>query len=418
VGDDAIQAEPGAPQRSGLSPPAGINRRLLGVLTLGHFTADYAHGVVPALLPFLVIERGYSLSQASTLVLAMVASSSIVQPVFGRLSDLRPMPWLLPLSLIVSGIGVATIGFLSSYVVTLAVVVFAGIGIAAFHPDSARYVSYVSGGNRATGMSVFAVGGNVGFAFAPILVTPLVLLFGLDATAALIALPAVAAVVLMASYRSLRVAEPTDYRESRHEQAGQDNWGAFTRLTALTSVRFMVFYGMATFVPLYFVIELGVSEALGNTALTVLVVGGAMATLISGRLADRFQRRTVLWVSILPLTPLIILFLLGGPALAIVFTGLIGAATIGTISVSLVMSQEYMPNHMGLASGVAIGLALGLGGIGAGLLGFLAEATGIPTVIALLAILPLPALALGLSLPREGRVAADAPKISAAAARP
>ncbi|MGI9557954.1 MAG: hypothetical protein ACR2N5_08440, partial [Solirubrobacterales bacterium] len=102
-----------------------------------------------------------------------------------------------------------------------------------------------------------------------------------------------------------------------------------------------------------------------------------------------------------PLTPLLILFLLGGPALAIVLSALIGAATIGTISVSLVMSQEYLPNHLGLASGVAIGFALGVGAAGAGALGFVADATGIPAIVALLAILPIPAVALALSLPRE-----------------
>ena len=380
-----------------------IDRRQLGVLTLGHFSVDYAMGVVPALLPFLVAERGYSLGQASTLVLAVVASSSIVQPVFGRLGDLRPMPWLLPISLIVSGLGVAAIGFVSSYAAVLGVAVLAGLGIAAYHPDSTRYVSFVSGSHRSTGMSVFAVGGNLGFAFAPIVVTPVVLLFGLEGTAALLALPFAAAVAILISYRSLRAAEPPESRQPALSRTGSDEWGAFARLNGSNVLRFMVFYGMVTFVPLYFVLELGASEALGNTALTVMVVGGAISTLVTGRLADRFPRRSVLWISIVPLTPLLLLFLLGGPAVAIALCALIGATTIGTIAVSLVMSQEYLPNHMGLASGMAIGLALGLGGVGAGLLGFLADATGIPTVIALMAILPLPALALVLSLPRADR---------------
>jgi len=383
------------------APRTSIDRPKLGVLTFGHFTADYAMGVVPALLPFLVADRGYSLGQASTLVLAVVVSGSVIQPLFGRFGDLKPMPWLLPTSLIAAGLGVAAIGYVSSYAAVLAVVVFAGVAIAAYHPDSARYVSYVSGERRATGMSVFAVGGNLGFAFAPVVVTPLVLLFGLSASGAFFALPAISAAVLVVAYRGLRASEPAAYGEASRK-SGNDDWSAFGRLTALTSMRFIVFFGMATFVPLYFVLELGTSEALGNTALTVLTAGAAVMTLIGGRLADRFPRRTVLWVSILPVTPLLVLFLLGGPALAIVLSALIGAATIGTISVSLVMSQEYLPNHIGLASGVAIGFALGVGAAGAGILGFVADATGIPEVIALMAILPIPAVALAWSLPREG----------------
>ena len=403
MAEEGIQPAVGATGVRRKATPADIDRRRLGALTLGHFSVDYAMGVVPSLLPFLVAERGYSLSQASTLVLAVVASSSIIQPIFGRLGDLRPMPWLLPIALVMSGLGVATIGFVSSYAAVLVVTILAGIGIAAYHPDSTRYVSFVSGSQRSTGMSIFAVGGNLGFAFAPVVVTPVVLLFGLEGTAALLALPFAAAAVILASYRALRAAEPPEQRASQHSPGGRDEWGAFGRLTSSTVLRFVVFYGMVTFVPLYFVLELGASEALGNAALTVMVVAGGITTLITGRLADRFPRRTVLWLSILPLTPALLLFLLGGPAVAIVLSALIGATTIGTVAVSLVMSQEYLPNHMGLASGMAIGFALGLGGVGAGLLGFLADATGISTVIALMAILPVPALALALSLPRADR---------------
>ncbi len=128
MAEAGVQTALGASKPRQRAESVDIDRRRLGVLTLGHFSVDYALGVVPALLPFLVSERGYSLSQASTLVLAVVASSSIIQPIFGRLGDLRPMPWLLPLALVMSGLGVAAIGFVSSYAAVLGAAVFAGWG--------------------------------------------------------------------------------------------------------------------------------------------------------------------------------------------------------------------------------------------------------------------------------------------------
>jgi FSR family fosmidomycin resistance protein-like MFS transporter len=392
---------------SGAFGGSGINARKIGVLSFGHFTVDIAQGAVPALLPFLVADRGFSVAQASVLVLALVGSSSIIQPIFGRMTDLRPMPWILPAAVITSGVGIAAVGFVSSYLATLAVVLVAGVGVAAYHPEGARYANYVSGNRRATGMSVYAVGGNAGFAFGPVIVTPLALVFGLDGTAALLILPLVAAAILTHEIPGLRAAAPSTERRAQVSKDAHDNWAAFGRLTAMMSFRSAIFYGMATFVPLYFVIELGTSKALGNTALSVMLISGAIATLIGGRLADHFERRKVVWISMIPLAPFLLLFLVGGPAVAIVAAALIGAATVGTFSVTLVMGQEYLPNHVGVASGVTLGLAIGLGGVGAALLGVFADASGIPAAIVLIAILPIPALALALTLPAAERPRQD-----------
>ncbi len=373
------------------------------MLSFGHFTVDVAQGAVPALLPFLVIDRGLNVAEASALVLALVGSSSIIQPIFGRMTDLRPMPWLLPAAVVASGVGIAAVGYVSSYPATLAVVTVAGVGVAAYHPEGARYANYVSGERQATGMSIYAVGGNVGFAFGPVIVTPLVIVFGLEGTAALLILPLVAATILAHEIPGFRAAAPTAERRSQGAKGAHDNWPAFGRLTAMMSFRSTIFYGMATLIPLYFVTELGTSTALGNAALSVMLACGAIATLIGGRLADHFERRKVVWVSMIPLTPFLVLFLLGGPGVAIVAAGLIGAATIGTFSVTLVMGQEYVPNHVGVASGVTLGLAIGFGGVGAALLGILADASGIPAAIVLIAFLPIPTLALALTLPTADR---------------
>ena len=373
------------------------------MLAIGHFSVDVAQGAVPALLPFMVTDRGYSFAAASGLMLALLASSSIVQPAFGRLTDLRPLPWLMPAAVVTAGVGIAATGWLASYPATFAAVVIAGLGVAAYHPEGARYANYVSGDRRATGMSIYSVGGNAGLAAGPIFVTPLVLAFGLHGTAALLILPLIVAAVLVGELPALRAAAPRVVETHEEATPARNNWGAFGRLTVVIGLRSTVFYGMATFVPLYFISELGSSTAMGNAALSVLLVCGGIGTLIGGRLADRFARRTVLRVSIGLLTPLIVLFLLGGPVVATITAGLVGAAAVGSFSITLVMGQEYLPGHLGMASGMSLGFAIGVGGVGAASLGPVADASGIPTVIALLAVLPLPALALAMTLPHADR---------------
>src|SRR5215207_5338093 len=162
----------------------------MGVLSSGHLFTDLNQGAVAALLPFLISERGLSLAAAGALVFAATVSSSLVQPLFGIFSDRTPIPALMPLGVLLAGVGMALVGVAPSYPLIFASVVVSGVGVAAFHPEAARFANYVSGARRARGMSFFSVGGNAGFALGPLVATPLVLVFGLPGTLFL-ALPAV-----------------------------------------------------------------------------------------------------------------------------------------------------------------------------------------------------------------------------------
>ena len=168
----------------------------MGSLSAGHLFTDVNQGAVAALIPFLVAERGLSLAAVGALVTAATVSSSIVQPLFGIFSDNRPLPVLMPLGLLLAGFGIALVGVAPSYPLILLCVVVSGIGVAAFHPEAARFANYVSGSGRARGMSFFSVGGNAGFALGPVLTTPLVLVFGLPGTLFLAAPAALMAAVL------------------------------------------------------------------------------------------------------------------------------------------------------------------------------------------------------------------------------
>ncbi len=374
----------------------------MGGLSAGHLFTDVNQGAVAALIPFLISERGLSLAAAGTLVLAATVSSSIVQPLFGIFSDRSPLPALMPLGLLLAGVGIALVGVAPSYPLILLFVVVSGIGVAAFHPEAARFANYVSGSRRARGMSFFSVGGNAGFALGPVLTTPLVLLFGLAGTLFLLVPAAVMAGVLFVEMPRMRRFQPV-VEDSEDEQApvAAEHWGPFARMIGVVTIRSFVYFGLVTFVATYYAQVLETSTAQGNTALAIMLFAGAIGTLTMGPLADRFGRRTVLGASMLLLPPLIFGFTLAGPTLGMVLLALIGAATIGTFGVTVVMGQEYLPGRIGLAAGITMGLSIGLGGLGAPILGFLADARGLPFMMLIIAVLPVLGLLLTLTLPRK-----------------
>ena len=382
------------------APKKGVDRRAMGVLSSGHLFTDLNQGAVAALLPFLISERGLSLAAAGALVFAATVSSSLVQPLFGIFSDRNPIPALMPLGVLLGGVGMALVGVAPSYPLIFASVVVSGVGVAAFHPEAARFANYVSGARRARGMSLFSVGGNAGFALGPLVATPLVLAFGLPGTLFL-ALPAalMAGVMVAETPRMLRLAPEPAGDKTQEKEAAQERWGPFAVMVAVVAVRSFVYFGLVAFVAAYYERVHGASAALGNVALTVMLAAGAVGTLLMGPLADRFGRKAVLAWSMLALAPLVLGFTLAGPYAGMALLALVGAATVGTFGVTVVMGQEYLPGRIGLAAGVTMGLSIGLGGVGAPLLGLLADVGGLRTTMLAIAALPILGLALALTLP-------------------
>jgi MFS transporter, FSR family, fosmidomycin resistance protein len=380
----------------------GVDKRAMAVLSAGHLFTDVNQGAVAALIPFLVAERGLSLAAAGTLVLAATLSSSIVQPLFGFFSDRTPLPALMPLGVMLGGVGIALVGVAPNYPLILICTVLSGLGVAAFHPESARFANYVSGARRARGMSFFSVGGNAGFALGPVISTPLVLVFGLPGTLFL-ALPA----LLMGLVLFYELPRLLSFRPEASEAAGEEgveepeHWGPFVRMVGAVAVRSFVYFGLVTFVAEYYIRVFETSTALANTALSVMLFAGGVGTLLLGPLADRVGRRAVLAGSMLLLSPLIYAFAFSGPWTGMVLLAFVGAATVGTFGVTVVMGQEYLPGRIGTAAGVTLGLSIGLGGVGAPLFGAIADNYGLPAMMLALATLPIVGLALALSLPRR-----------------
>jgi MFS transporter, FSR family, fosmidomycin resistance protein len=399
---------------------AGLDRRGLAVLASGHACADMAQGAIPALLPFLIDQRGISYGAAGALVLVTSVGSSAIQPLFGLGSDRLSLPWLMPLGVLLAGLGIALVGVTSSYPATAAAVALSGLGVASFHPEGARFANQVSGDRRGQGMSFFSLGGNAGFALGPILVTPLVLLLGLHGTLLLAVIPTiVAAVLAVAAEKAAHVA-----RTVAADDRDEDDWDAFARLGGVVALRSCVYFGLQAFIPLWFIHELGTGEGAGNAALTAMLLAGAAGTYFGGRVVDRLgRRRLVVGSTAVTIPVLVALVLAPSPLTAGLLTALAGFLIILTFSVTVVMSQEYLPNRLGLASGVSLGLAIGVGGIAAAGLGLVADAWGLRTVMWLIVALAVPMVVLARTLPvtraeRRAQGAAAEAAAAAAAAMP
>jgi MFS transporter, FSR family, fosmidomycin resistance protein len=377
----------------------GVDRRGMGALAVGHMMADSCQGAVPALLPFLVSHRGYSYAAASALILAATVSSSVIQPIFGHYSDRRSMAWLIPIGPLIGGIGIALAGIAPNYLLTFLAVVLSGLGVAAFHPEGSRFANYVSGTNRASGMSFFGLGGNIGFALGPVIATPLVLAFGLSGTLFFVIPGAAVALFLATQLPHLVEFRPARIAGAHEAGSPDDDWSGFKRLAGVIAFRTFVYFGLLTFVPLYYVNALGTSKTSATVALTAMLIGGAFGTLAGGWLADRFGRRSVLFGSMTILPPLLLLFHALRPPASTIVIFLVGAAVIATFSVTVVMGQEYLPGRLGVASGVTLGLSIGLGGLGAPVLGLVADAFGLDVTLYVIAALPLAALAITFTLP-------------------
>ncbi|MDX6543036.1 MAG: transporter, family, fosmidomycin resistance protein [Gaiellaceae bacterium] len=380
-----------------------IDTRAMALLSSGHLATDFANGALPALLPFFKDRFSLSYTLVAVLMLSSHVSSSLLQPLFGLWSDRRGALWLLPAGVALAGGGIALGAAAPTYALVIVCVLVSGIGVAAFHPEGSKFAAYTSGGKRASGMSYFSIGGNVGYALGPIMATPLVLWLGLRG-GLLLALPCLAiAAAILAGTPYLRSFVPD--RETSRAASGRDRPGAMALLLGVIAFRSVAWFGLVTFVPLWEV-SLGHSKADGNRLLALMLVAGGAGTLLMGPLADRFGRRPVLVASVVATSPLAFVFLaVGGIPGALALAG-VGACVVGTFGVTMVMSQEYLPRHVGMASGLAIGLSVGLGGVAAVVLGSVADAVDLRTALYISAAAPLAAVVLALFLPSSRSTAA------------
>ena len=374
--------------------------RLLGLLALGHMVIDINQGSFPVILPYLKDALNLSYAATGMIVLAANTTSSLIQPLFGYLADRTARRWILPVSVLLSAVGLGFLGLAPSYGGVRVLVLSPGRGGASYPPVGSRTASGVAGDRRATGVSIFSTGGNIGIALGPPLLTALLTTYGLSGSLGMLVPGLLVAALFTAALPRLSAPAPAVARARARAAGAQTMVGAMALLILVVAIRSWTQLGFTTFMPFYWTSVLHGDPRLTGTLLAVFLGSGAIGTLVVGPVADRIGvRRYVVGVFVLAI-PLALgfLFVSGGP-LVFVLLALLGFVLVSTFTVSVVLGQSYLPKHPGMASGRIVGFAIGAGGLGASVLGWVADHWGLTSALAISAVMPMLAFVVALFLP-------------------
>jgi len=387
----------------GVRMPKKFNLKILLLLSLGHLVTDVYQGALPAILPFLKNHLDISYTAAGLILMAANFTSSLIQPVFGYISDKKEKAFLLPLGCLLAGAGLALVPLSSVYSLTLLLVIISGLGVASYHPEGYKTASFFTGEKRVTGMAVFSVGGNLGFAIGPILAISIINYFGFQNFPVII-LPSICFVLLlMASWKSLHIESAEKASPKPAAEKINVNGVYFTLFTIILIVvmRSWTQLGLMTYIPFYYIDHLKGDPLYAGQLVSIFLLGGAAGTLLGAPLADRWGHKFYLSMTMLLssfILPLI--FVANGFWLSAVLA-ILGMVIISTFSVTIVMAQTLMPRNLGIASGIMVGFAIGAGGICVTLLGVVADYYGVPVALKLITVLPFIGFLLTLTLKYE-----------------
>lgn len=376
-----------------------LNKKALMILSAAHFVTDINQGILPALLPFYKETFHLSYTMSGLILLCANLTSSIIQPAFGHLSDRRPIGWFLPLSPFLACLGLSLTGLLPNYSLLLVCVIISGIGIASFHPEGFKTAYYFTGDKRATGMSIFAVGGNLGIAVGPLLALTLVASFGLRGTVSLILLGILMGIVLILNMSMFTSPVEFAHREAKKQvkaPLSRNQKISFSLLVSIATLRAWIQFGLVAYIPFYYINYIKGNPLYAGKLVSTFLMAGVVGTLVGAPLADRWGHKKFLITTLLLSFPCLLLFYYSSGPMAFVFAAVAGMVLISTFALTTVMGQALLPQHLGIASGMMVGFTISAGGIGVTLLGTIADTWGVPTAIQ--AIFALPLIAFGLSL--------------------
>ncbi|MDR3287954.1 MAG: MFS transporter [Peptococcaceae bacterium] len=385
------------------------NARYLAMLVIGHLVTDINQGAMPALLPFLMTAHHLNYALVANFIFASNISSSVLQPLFGHLVDKYPVQWMMPAGIFLAGGGMAAVGFASSYWLIFLAAALSGIGVAAFHPVASRLVNKISGEKKVLAVSMFSAAGTLGFAFGPIITTLIITAFALKGSGFLVIPVTVVALVLAfnsSKWKTLQAppAAPSSPAAVKTKKpvlaATADEWKPFFFLMGAIFCRSIAFIGISTFLPLYWIHSLHQSEAAGSFVLMLLMLVGAASSVITGYLAERFGALRIIKLGFIAAAPLLaLLFLTKNIYLGTILIIPVGLTLFAPFSPMVVLGQKYLHHHIGLASGITLGLAVSIGGVFAPLLGMVADHFGIQTALLTLPGFLLLAFVLSIFLP-------------------
>jgi FSR family fosmidomycin resistance protein-like MFS transporter len=365
---------------------------LLGV-SFSHLLNDMMQSLLPSIYPILKDEYALSFMQIGVITLTFQITASLLQPFVGYLTDKKPLPYALPLGMGCTLVGLLLLGYASSYAVLLIAAAMVGMGSSVFHPESSRVARLASGGRHGLAQSIFQVGGNVGSAVGPLAAAFIVLPHGQGSVAWFSGAALLAMLVLFGvagwyqSHRRARTKRTTaDYvppRLSRRQVAT-----ALLILLALMFSKFFYTQSLTSYYTFYLIDRFHVSVQTSQILLFVYLGAFAAGTLAGGPIGDFIGRKRVIWVSILGPLPFTLLLPHVDLFWTVALTVVIGVVLASAFSAILVYAQELVPGRVGMIAGLFFGLAFGMGGVGAAVLGELADRTSVEFVYAVCGWLP------------------------------
>lgn len=365
-----------------------LRNRALLALMVGHFVNDMFASVLPILYPIVKTKWDISNADVGFLTLAYTTTGSLLQPVFGHLTDRWQNRWLAPLFLTWSAVWVSSYGLANSYWMLFIFAAMAGLGSGAYHPLGATAASRVSDPRaRNTALSLYTVGGTSGYALGPIIAVAVFSWYGARGTL-LFLIPGVIGVTLLASQMGQVMRSSAQKRAGqRLEATAPIPYRSLAKVIGVVMLRSWSFLALVQFIPIWYD-DLGFGRALYGPLMTVMILAGVSGTLMGGALADRVGGRRVIIVSQLICAPALLVFVhFPGAVIAFTFGALFGVLSDSSLSVTLSAAQRLLPGRTGIASGVILGLGFITGGIGVPITGAIADRAGVETALMSLSLL-------------------------------
>lgn len=381
---------------------------ILFAVSIVHLLNDAMQSAIPALFPILKDSLSLSYGQIGWITFAMNITASVLQPVVGVYSDLRPRPYILPFGVCFTLLGVVLVAFAPSYMFLLLAVTMIGIGSSVFHPESSRVAYLAAGPRRGLAQSIFQVGGNFGSSLGPLMTALIFVPLGQFSVIwfSIAALIAIGIQYRVAKWYSAQDLKPRKKKSLAEQAQGRRTLSRSTVIFAMVILVLLVFsknvymVSITNFYSFFLIDSFGITKQTAQWFLFAFLASSAVGTFFGGPLADRYGRRKIIWLSILGTAPFSMLLPYANMFWSVVLVVCAGFILSSAFSIIVVYAQELMPGKVGLVSGLFFGLAFGLGGIGSAVLGHYADVTSISQVMKICAFLPLIGL-LTIFLPKD-----------------
>lgn len=386
--------------RSNLNKPKH-DRRYSYLMMIAHLCDDLNQGALVAVIPFLVLHNGYSYAEVTALLLASNAASAIIQPLFGWLGDKKPRPWLMAAGIFLAGIGMAGVGVLPNYPLIMASAMLSGIGVAMFHPEGGRLGNLTAGEQKGKGMSIFAVGGKLGFTFGPLVATAAITLWGLPGTLIFIIPSTLCAAILLSQNKALLSYSNPD-KQSSDDSLYQDNWVGFGFVMGAISCRSIMYYAFLSFIPLFLVYNLGQEEAFASSVISLFALVCAVGTIASGWAGQLLGAKKLIIVSYACVAIEVVIFAFNGSLIvALILIALLALTCDISYPLAVAMGQSFVPHHLGMASGLSFGVMVCIGGLMTPVFGLIGDYFGLQVVMLCVTAIALLGIIITLFIPKN-----------------